>query len=218
MLSEIKDGKVEGGCQLFNHGILCLAWMMKNGKRVGGITEYENGKVVQKENWDSLLGNGDRKVIENSKEGTVMTIRCRYENENEEIVIYRGEFDEEVNRYGHGIEYDRESGKEKIEGYWEKDNLVKIVREFDADNNKMIEYAGNSSSAEIWNRIPVYIGGYCIENGNHFVRNGIGYLIDKISGTATREREWEHGKEKKGGTDLYEGWYVEGMKESIRSV
>ena len=41
--------------------------MMKNGKRVGGITEYENGKVVQKENWDSLLGNGDRKVMENSK-------------------------------------------------------------------------------------------------------------------------------------------------------
>ena len=33
-----------------------------------------------------------------------------------------------------------------------------------------------------------------------------------------RESEWEHGKEKKGGTDLYEGWYVKGMKESIRSV
>ena len=198
LLSEMKDGKVEGRCQLFNRGILCLAWM------------------------DSVLGNGDRKVIENSKEGLIMTIRCRCENENEneneEIVIYRGEFDDEMNRHGYGMEYDRESGKEMIEGYWEKDKLVGIVREFDADNNKMIEYADNSNSVEIWNRIPVYIGGYCIENGNQFVRHGIGYLIDETSGTATRESKWKHGKEKSGGTDLYEGWYVEGMKESIRSV
>ena len=106
----------------------------------------------------------------------------------------------------------------KIEGCWEKDKLVRIVREFDAENNKMIEYAEDSRNVEIWNRIPVYIGGYCIENGNHFVRNGIGYLIDKTSGTATRESEWEYGKEESQGTDLYEGWYVEGMKESIRSV
>ena len=225
LLSEMKDGKVEGRCQLFNHGILCLAWMMKKGKRVGGITEYENGKVLQKINWDSVLGNGERKVVENTKEGMVMTIRCRCENENEdenedeneEIVIYRGEFDDEMNRHGYGMEYDRESGKEMIEGYWEKDKLVRIVREFDADKEKMIEYA-EKSSVEIWNRIPVYIGGYCIENGNQFVRNGVGYLIDKTSGTATRESEWEHGKEKSGGIDLYEGWYVEGMKESIRSV
>ena len=216
LLSEMKDGKVEGRCQLFNRGILCLAWMMKNGKRVGGITEYENGKVLQKENWDSVLGNGDRKIIENTKEGLVMTIRCRCENENEEIVFYRGEFDDEMNRHGHGMEYDRESGKEKIEGYWEKDKLVRIVREFDAENNKMIEYAENSS-VEIWSRIPVYIGGYCIENGNQFVRNGVGYLIDETNGTVYRESEWEHGKEMKR-VDLYGGWYVTGMQESIRSV
>ena len=38
LLSEMKDGKVEGRCQLFNRGILSLAWMMKNGKRIGGVT------------------------------------------------------------------------------------------------------------------------------------------------------------------------------------
>ena len=217
LLTEMKDGKVEGRCQLFNRGILCLAWMMKNGQRIGEITEYENGKALQKENWDSILGNGDRKVIENSKDGLVMTIRCRCENRNKEIVIYRGEFDEEMNRHGHGIEYDRESGKEKIEGYWEKDVLYNIIREFDVDNNKMIEYAPNDN-IDIITRIPIYIGGYCIENGSQYVRHGIGYLIDETSGTVTRESEWEHGKEKKGGTDLYEGWYVEGIKESIRSV
>ena len=86
----------------------------------------------------------------------------------------------------------------------------------------MIEYAKNDendeSDVELLNRIPIYIGGYSVENGK-YVRNGVGYLIDKESGTAIRESEWENGKEKKeGGTDLYEGWYVKGMNESIRSV
>ena len=233
LLSEMKEGKVEGRCQLFNRGILSLAWVMKNGKRIGGVTKYENGKALQKENWNSILGNdGDRRRIENSKEGLIMTIRSNRKGENDEenedngngdddIVIYRGGFDEEMNRDGYGIEYDVENdGKEKIEGYWSKDKLIRMIREFDADNNQMIEYAENddeNSNVGILNRIPVYIGGYSIENGK-FVRNGLGYLIDESSGTAIRESEWEHGKEKKGGIDLYEGWYVKGMNESIRSV
>ena len=225
LLREMKEGKVEGRCQLFNRGILSLAWMVKNGKRVGGITEYENGKAISKEGWDSLLGNGggDRRMIENSKEGLIMTIRskCREEEEEEDgCVIYRGGFDEEMNREGYGIEYDVENGKEKIEGYWNKDKLIRIIREFDADNNQMIEYAENedSDNMELLNRIPIYIGGYNIENGT-YVRNGVGYLIDESSGTANRESEWENGKEKKEvGIDLYEGWYGKGMNESIRSI
>ena len=226
LLSEMKEGKVEGRCQLFNRGILSLAWMMKNGKRVGGITEYENGKAIQKESWDSLLGNesGDRRMIENSKEGLIMTIRCKCkkdEENDESRVIYRGGFDEEMNRNGYGIEYDAENGKEKIEGYWSKDRLIRMIREFDADNNQMIEYnesKEDNDNMELLNRNPIYIGGYCIENGK-YVRNGVGYLIDEKSGTAIRESEWENGKEKKEcRTDLYEGWYVEGMNESIRSI
>ena len=228
LLSEMKEGKVEGRCQLFNRGILSLAWMMKSGKRVGGITEYENGKAISKEGWDSLLGNdggGDRRIIENSKEGLIMTIRCKCEEDDADdgCVIYRGGFDEEMNRNGYGIEYDIENGKEKIEGYWNKDKLIRMIREFDADNNQMIEYAecndeNDESNMEILNRIPIYIGGYCIENGK-YVRNGVGYLIDEKSGTAIRESEWAYGKEKKeAGIDLYEGWYVEGMSESIRSI
>ena len=226
LLSEMKDGKVEGRCQLFNRGILSLAWMMKNGKRIGGITAYENGKAIQKENWDSLLGNEgeDRRIIENGKEGLIMTIRSKgkEEEEGDGCVIYRGGFDEEMNRDGYGIEYDIEDGKEKIEGYWNKDKLIRMIREFDADNNQMIEYAENDesdkSNVELLNRIPIYIGGYSIDNGK-CVRNGFGYLIDEFSGTANRESEWENGIEKKEvGTDLYEGWYVKGMSESIRSI
>ena len=225
LLSEMKEGKVEGRCQLFNRGILSLAWMMKNGKRVGGITEYENGKAISKEGWDSLLGNdsGDRRMIENSKEGLIMTIRrkCKEDEEDEDgCVIYRGEFDEEMNRDGYGMEYDIENGKEKIEGYWCKDKMIRMIREFDAEKNQMIEYAENddNDNVELLNRIPIYIGGYRIDNGK-CVRNGVGYLIDEASGTAIRENEWANGKEKKEcGTDLYEGWYVKGMSESIRSI
>ena len=88
----------------------------------------------------------------------------------------------------------------------------------------MIEYADNKeneddeSAVELLNRIPIYIGGYRIDNGK-YVRNGVGYLIDEKSGTANRESEWANGIEKKeGGIALYEGWYVKGMSESIRSI
>ena len=232
LLSELRDGKIEGRCQLFKHGILYLAWTMKNGKREGEITEYWDGKVLHKENWNSIFGeDGNRRMIENTKEGLIMTIRCtvkpgmndnKYEvrndgesNVNAEIVIYRGGFDKEMNRHGHGIEYDMESGKEKLEGYWEKDKLVQVIREFDADSNQMIEYVVNDN-LEIWNRIPVYIGGYCEMRGT-FLRHGLGYLIDENNGTAIRESEWNCGEEIKG-TDLYEGWYMRGLHESIRSV
>ena len=106
LLSELRDGKIEGRCQLFKHGILYLAWTMKNGKREGEITEYWDGKVLHKENWNSIFGeDGNRRMIENTKEGLIMTIRCtvkpemndnKYEvrndaesNVNAEIVIYR---------------------------------------------------------------------------------------------------------------------------------
>ena len=222
LLSETKDGKVEGRCQLFRHGILSLAWTVKNGKREGEITEYFDGKALHRENWKSIFGeDGNRRMIENTLEGLIMTIRCPVkhgmndEEENEEIVIYRGGYDKEMNRHGHGIEYDIESGREKLEGYWEKDKLVRIIREFDVESNQMIEYVVNDN-LELWNRIPVYVGGYCMIDGT-FVRNGIGYLIDENSGTAIRESEWNNGIEKIG-LDLYEGWYMKGLQESIRSV
>ena len=96
LLSEMKEGKVEGRCQLFNRGILILAWLMKNCKLIGGIIEYENGKALQIENWDSIVGNdGERRIIENSKEGLIMIIRSKCENDDDDdMVIYRGGFDE----------------------------------------------------------------------------------------------------------------------------
>ena len=220
LLSEMKEGKVEGRCLLLNRGILSLSWMMKNGKRIGEITEYENGKALRKEKWNSILGNGrDRRMIENSIDGLIMTIRRTCKNGEDNHVIYRGEFDEEMNRDGFGMEYDAENGKERIEGYWSKDKLIQIFREFDADNNQMIEYALNDDkdNVDLLSRIPIYIGGYCIMNGK-YVRHGIGYLIDERSGTAIRESEWENGEEVNIGFNLHEGWYVVKMEDNFESA
>ena len=92
-----------------------------------------------------------------------------------------------------------------------------MIREFDADNNQMIEYAENEDSLELLKRIPIYIGGYCMDNGK-YVRNGVGYLIDKESRTALRESEWENGEEKKCIATFYKGWHVVGKKPVIRDV
>ena len=215
VVSETRDGRVDGRCQLFDHGVLSLAWNIRDGKRVGAITEYENGKVLYKRNWNSIVSDEEKRVVENSKDGLVLTITTKSESDGSDIEIYRGNFDVDMNRSGYGLEYDRKTGKEKVEGYWEKDKLIRIIREFDVKKGRMFEYT-ESENVKIWNRIPVYVGGYCLKNGS-FVRNGKGCLIDEVSGAAIRESEWKEGKEKEG-TDMFEGWYVKGMKESIRSV
>ena len=35
-----------------------------------------------------------------------------------------------------------------------------MIREFDSDNNQMIEYDENEDSLELIKRIPIYIGGF----------------------------------------------------------
>ena len=89
-----------------------------------------------------------------------------------------------MNRDGYGIEYDIENdGKQKIEGYWLKDKLIRRNCEFDVDNNQMIEYAESND-----------------ENGK-YVQKKTGYLLDEASGTAIRESEWEIVLKNKEGID-----------------
>ena len=203
LISEMKDGIVEGRCELFENGILRLSWIMKDDKRMG-ITEYEKGKALFKEEWDSVLGEGNHRLVENSRDGLVLVIR-----NSDNTMIYRGGFDEELNRCGIGVEYG-ENGELKYEGYWIRDKIEIIIKEFRGD--EMIEYEDWDSS-NVLKQIPAYIGGYSIVDGL-IKRNGIGYLLDK-NGIAVRESEWSNGREVKG-TDLYNGWYVKGMKKGIR--
>ena len=55
LLSEIKDGKIEGQCRLFNRGVISLAWTEKDGECVGGILVYDQGKVMRAETWESNM-------------------------------------------------------------------------------------------------------------------------------------------------------------------
>ena len=59
-------------------------------------------------------------MIENSKEGLITVIQCKCEYDenamNEDVVIYRGEFDEEMKRDGYRIEWDTDNGKERVGG------------------------------------------------------------------------------------------------------
>ena len=61
-------------------------------------------------------------MIENSKEGLIMTIRskCKHENENNgennDGVVYRGGFDEEMNRDGYEMDNEIENSKQKKGG------------------------------------------------------------------------------------------------------
>ena len=258
LICEMINGTKNGYCQLFDRGILSLSWIIQDDQRVYGLTVYSHGKAMHKQNWGSLLGKDDIRLIKNTPYRLTMTVQSQDNKNNNkgnmsgyngggfgtnvnqlstnsrmnggslfggytfgatssppEMFLYRGEFDSEMNRHGYGIEYDRHTGKEKIMGYWNKDKLIRIIREFDADNKQMIEYK-ESNNLELLSRVPIYIGGYCFLNGS-YLRNGKGYLIGKVSGTAIREGVWENGKERSG-TDLYDGWYVEGMRESIRFI
>ena len=133
-----------------------------------------------------------------------MTITTINKKNNMEVVIYRGGFDNQLNRNGYGIEYDRENGKESIEGYWERDKLVHIIRGFNATKKTVIEYAAGDN-IKPWNRVPIYIGGYSITD-NIIKRHGVGHLINIKSRMAICEVQYDQGKVTKE-VDLSEGWY-----------
>ena len=204
LLSEIKDGKIEGQCRLFNRGVISLAWAEKDGECVGGILVYDQGKVMRAETWESNMEGGDKRIVYNKTSRVEMTITTINKKNNMEVVIYRGGFDNQLNRNGYGIEYDRENGKESIEGYWERDKLVHIIREFNATKKTVIEYAAGDN-IKPWNRVPIYIGGYSITD-NIIKRHGVGHLINIKSRMAICEVQYDQGKVTKE-VDLSEGWY-----------
>ena len=45
----VKDKK-SGECRLYRKGVLELSWREENGRKAGGFTVYEKGKVLRKEN------------------------------------------------------------------------------------------------------------------------------------------------------------------------
>ena len=205
-----------GDCRLFRKGVLELSWREENGRKVDKFTLYEKGRVLRKENWLSLLGNEERRYIENNAKGIKMIIRRGEENH----VVYRGGFDDEesLKREGEGYAYDEKSGRVLVHGVWKNDELLQILQEFESEN-EMIEYeVSEGENVSVLNRRPVYTGSYVFdESKNEYLRNGKGNEIDLNSGVATSECEWSNGA-LKDRVELFGGWYVKGREEDSLRV
>ena len=71
-------------------------------------------------------------------------------------LIYHGEFNENREREGWGIQYDDKTGAMLLEGIWKGNKLVQIIRKIEGTN--MIEFKRNGNNTIASNRIPLYVG------------------------------------------------------------
>ena len=130
-----------------------------------------------------------------------------------DIVIYRGGYNKRHRREGIGIVYNEENGDIEYEGVFKNNKLVRLLKIF--EGNEMIELADNGNNVDVANQIPIYVGGYIVdENDGSFKRNGLGYLIDENKRIAARECIYESGKEL---TEKYifDGWYRKRLQNHI---
>ena len=174
----------------------------KNGVQTGSFTQFTNGRVSFVQSFDDILDQHSFNRIVNHVQGKRMEIYSQESGQR----LYHGEFNEDREREGWGIQYDEKSGAILLEGIWKRNKLVEIVRKI--DGSIMTEFKRNGNNIIASNRIPVYVGEYIYdEEKESFIRNGRGYYIDEETRIAYREVEWKDGVEV-GGRDLYDGWYT----------
>ena len=200
LLRNVKNGR----CELFDEGVLQFSWTEIDGKRIGEFVEYSKGKATFCENWNSLLNEGERRLLVNSRDGLELVVEG-------DGVVYRGGFDDvkSMKREGRGMEFDETSGRVLRCGVWKNDELFQIEKECESEE-VMIEYEveEEKENVSVLNRHPVYEGGYVFdEEKREVLRHGYGCEIDVNTGTATREGKWKRG-ELKESVELYDGWYV----------
>ena len=188
---------------LFQNGVMKMCYEIdKEGNQIGDFTRFENGRVAFVQSFDDIMDNRDSVRMVNHMKGERMEIYSHATGK----LTYHGEFNEQREREGWGIQYDEKSGRMLLEGMWKGNKLVEIIRKFE-EGSIMTEFKRNGNNTIVSNRIPVYVGGFVYEEEKEsFIRNGRGYLIDEETRIATRECEWKDGMEVSG-RDLYDGWY-----------
>ena len=203
----IKNGL--GDCYLYENGLLKMIWKEDvDGNRMGEFVSFDKGRISFIQNFDNLLNGDERIRIVNDKRGECM------EMWKGDKVVYLGEYNDLYEREGVGIVYDPSTSKELLEGVFKNNELKVILKVF--EGNEMIEYYDNGNNIDMINKIPIYVGGYIVdENDGLFKRNGLGYLIDVDKRIATRECIYENGVESKG-IDLIDGWYHKNSNHSIQ--
>ena len=184
----------------YRNGVVERIWKLKNGTIIDSVTVYNDGFVMYNQSWESLSELYSIRNINNLSKDVKELVDSHTQN-----VIYRGSLDDNGNRIGRGFEFDAATGKLKLEGVWECNELKSITRIFE-DDNKMIEFKSTTSNLELHEQIPIYVGGYKYnELHNTCSRDGKGFLINE-DGVATMEGEWENGIETER-TVMKNGWY-----------
>ena len=230
VVMELQNGNIPNGpAQLFKNGVMKMSWNMKEGEQDGVITTYKNGVADKVIAWDTLNGMGvasnDGIISEmmNDESGKRLLVRRTIRTD---IIVYKGECNEHMEKDGYGVEYDEKSGREKFSGYFYRNKLVHVHQEFEEEDGSMImtEYAGNgnrdnpSDNTSLLRRVPIYVGEYTYNSSRgRFVPHGRGNQIDQESGLCSYVGEWQNGmKVDSNGHTLQNGWYSEG--ESTSSI
>lgn len=218
LICEYQNTEVNGSCELYCSGMLVQSWEEVHGRKQGLVRKYEQGVLKYVINWKDVFGYGEFRCFENTPQG----LRLIIVNRDNGVVVYRGEYDSEefMKRVGSGFSYDRETGDLRSYGIYRNDSLFQIIHSFTKDG-KMITFQTEDgiSNVEIQDRYPIYSGGccYCEEDGI-YVRDGVGYVLDKSSGIATSEEVWNRGIQGSR-RKLYNGLYKkEGESVSLRQV
>ena len=190
----------KGDCCLYKNGLLKMIWKEDvDGNRMGEFVSFDKGRISFIQNFDNLLNGNEWIRMINDKRGECMEIW------KGDVLVYRGEYNDEFGREGMGMVYNEENGDIEYEGVFVDNELVRICKIF--EGNEMMEFVDNGNNVDVVNQIPIYVGGYIVdENDGLFKRNGLGYLIDVDKRIAVRECIYENGIELNG-IDLIDGWY-----------
>lgn len=211
LIVETKNGVYHGKAQLFDNGIITMSYMYENGIQKGHVTTYKNGIVEATRSWASLFVTDlEDRCIENRKTGLLMVIRDR----DTDQIIYEGSYGDGMLKNGYGFEFDNQTGKRIRYGIFEDDEMVQLLCDFKDD--QMTEYyvKDNESNIHLYQRHPVYVGGFLfIEEQQCVVRHGDGVIINHLSGMAEYVGVWVNGA-MVNGFPVYDGWYQESLPEA----
>ena len=199
----------KGDCCLYKNGLLKMIWKEDvDGNRMGEFVSFDKGRISFIQNFDNLLNGNEWIRMINDKRGECMEIW------KGDVLVYRGEYNDEFGREGMGMVYNEENGDIEYEGVFVDNELVRICKIF--EGNEMMEFVDNGNNVDVVNQIPIYVGGYIVdENDGLFKRNGLGYLIDVDKRIAHRECIYENGVELNG-IDLIDGWYHKKCKHPVQ--
>ena len=201
----------KGDCCLYKNGLLKMIWKEDvDGNRMGEFVSFDKGRISFIQNFDNLLNGNEWIRMINDKRGECMEIW------KGDVLVYRGEYNDEFGREGMGMVYNEENGDIEYEGVFVDNELVRICKIF--EGNEMMEFVDNGNNVDVVNQIPIYVGGYIVdENDGLFKRNGLGYLIDVDKRIAHRECIYENGIELNG-IDLIDGWYHKNHSTGLKDI